>query len=169
MCLLLTVLAGCAVTERNYGTLSFFFDGVPKPGQSNTPGGTSTSKAVDLENIKFTQHPPYENRECDKCHVSGFSSELVVSKDHLCAKCHQGDTFKGKFLHAPAASGQCYACHDPHQSQYPHLLLSQGSDICQYCHDRETFEDLERHKSEKGADCLSCHNPHASENAYLIK
>jgi predicted CXXCH cytochrome family protein len=164
------VLAGCAVTEHNYKTLSFFFDGVPKPGQSDVNVGMPTRKApADGENIKFTQHPPYENRECDKCHASGFSSELVTSKDHLCVQCHKEGTFKGKFLHAPAASGQCYACHDPHQSQYPHLLLTSGSDICLHCHDNSTYENLERHQSEKGKDCLLCHNPHAAENAEMLK
>jgi predicted CXXCH cytochrome family protein len=170
LCLVLVLLAGCAVTERNYKTLSLFFDGVPKPGAAvDTAGLPVIATSADSENIKFTLHPPYENRECEKCHASGFSSELVTSKDHLCIQCHSGDKFQGKFLHAPAASGQCYACHDPHQSQNPHLLLTKGPDICLHCHDRDTFENLERHQSEKGRDCLSCHNPHAAENENFLK
>jgi len=39
-----------------------------------------------------------------------------------------------KFVHGPAATGDCTSCHNPHESNTGRLLVKDGADLCFMCH-----------------------------------
>lgn len=164
--------AGCSTPEARYRTLSFFFDGVPEPGVPKDAAKEQTGTAKQPQaapETQFSLHPPYAERKCEVCHESQGSNQLKMDKSKVCGTCHAPDHFMGKSVHGPVAGGNCYACHDPHKSPNPHLLLETGSAICQKCHKPEDFGEQNSHRTEKGSDCLSCHVPHASDKDRLLK
>ena len=48
---------------------------------------------------------------------------LTQSMPGLCFTCHEETKFKGKSVHQVVSGGMCTGCHDPHQSNYPKILL----------------------------------------------
>jgi predicted CXXCH cytochrome family protein len=116
---------------------------------------------------------------CEACHkaVEGKSHPdqkgsiiLTQKMPDLCYNCHDASKFKGKSVHQPVASGMCTGCHDPHQSNFPKLLVKDVPDLCYNCHDASKF------KGSKGASghtavgmCTGCHNPHSSNSDKILK
>ncbi len=167
--LMVSQCTGCATPESRYKTLSFFFDGVPEPGQEVVVETTNSVVETRPEEPTFYVHQPYAERRCDLCHEGGFSNRLRTVKTKLCGLCHSGEEFEGSVKHGPAVSGQCYGCHDPHKSRYEHLLLDSGSAICGQCHTLETYPGLDKHRAEQGDECLACHSPHSSDKDGLLR
>jgi predicted CXXCH cytochrome family protein len=100
---------------------------------------------------------------------------LVVDRERLCVKCHKDKSATevlpaGLWLHPTSAKGECDACHDPHQSTNPYMLLESDEKICTQCHKEDEMlakvEDKKAHR--QPSDCLSCHNPHIGENRLLL-
>ena len=104
----LALLVGCK-TENKQKWLTFFFDGVPNPNATNAsvviydengqpldraPAIIPTN-AAPVVKIQFHPHPPYENKECDKCHESRFSVKMRGPLLKVCADCHQRNAAKG--------------------------------------------------------------------------
>jgi predicted CXXCH cytochrome family protein len=161
--LCLFLLCGCAEKAR-YPLVSFFFDGVPVPGEPKAE--VRVEKKEEIHKRKTAvEHGPYGAKQCDGCHVAG-SNVLVVPKDELCLRCHVLDMKKN--MHGPLASGGCEVCHQPHLSRYSYLLVSEPKEFCLYCHKAEDVFRNPVHKSGK-EQCTVCHEAHGSDKAYLLK
>ncbi|VAW21056.1 hypothetical protein MNBD_BACTEROID01-1748 [hydrothermal vent metagenome] len=165
-------------TQYNYKTLSFFFDGVPNPGDqdlqvSNDSLTTDSTQNRSLRGQgpvpEYSFHAPYKAKECASCHDQGTMGKLLQPQPGLCFQCH--DDFNNSFeaLHGPVAGGYCTTCHNPHQAKERKLLVRNGEELCLYCHNPELVRDNLFHNISEETNCLTCHNPHGGENRFLIK
>ena len=166
---------GCSRDTRRNLT-SYIFDGVPAPpdpekycaawlaAKQEKSGGVK--KAVKEHG---SVHPPYKEKRCKDCHDTSKAGGLVAPTKELCFMCH--DTIvKGAYGHAPAVSGDCLACHVPHDSNYPHLLKEEKDKICLSCHkERRMAQGLHDRVAKAGIVCYDCHNPHAGNAQYFLK
>ena len=142
-------------------------------------------------------HGPYDAGQCQLCHALAgsltftgqgagaaadtgtggrASGRLLVPRRELCVGCHSekrrgAPETAGLLLHEPVASGQCTACHGPHQSKRRYMLLGENNvAMCTRCHkNRELLMRLPAHAREPEADCLACHNAHVGRTATLLK
>ncbi len=92
---------------------------------------------------------------------------LTQSMPGLCFACHDEANFKGKSVHQAVATGMCTGCHDPHQSNYPKILLKDVPSICFDCHDQKKFKGKSGHTNI--GLCAGCHAPHSSNLDHLLK
>jgi len=174
--LFLIYLSGCSTTH-SYKTLSFFFDGVPDPNNTNSQPNDSTknsdtamyaqnmiSKAITQSSI----HPPYQDKQCQSCHDQSKMGKLIKSPPDLCYNCHEDFSNKYKTLHGPVGGGQCTQCHNPHMSANKDLLVRTGQSLCLNCHDSKPVMDIQAHLTIKNTDCTECHNPHGGENRNFL-
>lgn len=177
----LVILAGCS-TETKQQWLSFFFDGVPRPGDATNrtrvvydedgrpmatlPPPTVTSNHV-LE-VFYSLHPPFEKKECNDCHESKFSQKMKAPQKQLCFGCHADFLANVPTKHAPADWGDCTSCHDPHQSTNRFLLHQTGKALCFECHDDFLESARSVHQPAQAGECGVCHNAHASTNRFLL-
>jgi predicted CXXCH cytochrome family protein len=92
---------------------------------------------------------------------------LVAPGEQLCFLCHDLGTAK-RYVHGPIASGGCLVCHDPHRSQYRHLLVSDAVGFCLHCHDRAALRPVAGHAAAAG-QCTDCHEAHMSDRRYLLR
>ena len=103
---------------------------------------------------------------------------------------------KRKNVH-PALKGGCTACHFPHTSDFPELLIAaypagnyapaskDSFDLCFQCHDTDLLEKevtttatnfrngsqnlhYKHMRGNKARNCTNCHDVHASDNDHLI-
>lgn len=88
-------------------------------------------------------------------------------------KCHS-KMGKDKFVHGPAAVGDCTACHkgdaDKHKASPAKVKfapIKKSSDLCYQCHDRkDTMKGI--HPPVKDGKCTGCHSPHQSPYRYQL-
>ncbi len=171
------LMAGCT-TKINRRWLSLFFDGVP-PLSGTTNATTLTSANAALTNggallsapvaPRLLVHLPYQNRECGECHQSKFSQRLKGTPREVCFGCHDDFLAQAKIRHAPAESGDCLACHHPHESTNQFLLVLAGKALCFDCHDDFLQQAKVKHKPVESGQCLECHDPHQSATKGLLK
>jgi predicted CXXCH cytochrome family protein len=122
------------------------------------------------------QHPvvhPALEAGCGSCHVGTHAGEkpaptLSAPVPALCFTCHDREPILKGIPHAPAANGKCTACHDPHGSAQPKLLIAPVPDLCFTCHSPGTLAKKNVHVSAAQGKCLVCHAPHASESAGVL-
>lgn len=152
----------------------------------------SKTKEVALK-PKIYVHAPYAAGRCNGCHRStsenftmfrskqtsstftkggGKPGVLLAPRKELCIKCHDHlspdkASSSGLWLHTSAAKGDCNACHEPHQSTYPGILLEKPEEICRECHSNEKIMNIPDHR--KPGECLDCHNPHLGINRLMLK
>jgi predicted CXXCH cytochrome family protein len=162
----LLVLSACSPQTR-YDVLSFFFDGVPKPGEA-AKGPASTTMTARAEAATGRKHGPYAAKMCSACHRQDGSNQLILPVEKLCLNCHNLN-IRTRKIHGPVASGGCRVCHDPHGTGKPFMLVAEPSKFCFHCHDPAEVGSHEVHKSLGGAECTDCHNPHGSDNDFLLK
>jgi predicted CXXCH cytochrome family protein len=115
-------------------------------------------------------HLPFAKGECESCHVSKGSAELVANGAELCTTCHEDGGWKGrKFTHPAVEKGpQCLNCHAPHGGAAAPALKAGTATLCFDCHDRGPFERAVRHKAlDQG--CMACHDPHGSGVPELMR
>jgi len=122
-------------------------------------------------------HEPL-NDECETCHESnggdhprndGMEFSLVDDVPELCYMCHDAKNEK-QTVHDPVADGDCLACHSPHSSNQPFLLVNdENTSICESCHDLDWQEKSFVHGPVVGKFCTSCHEVHQSDEAALLK
>jgi predicted CXXCH cytochrome family protein len=170
---LLSFLIGCSPK-----VVSFFFDGVPNPGDSlhialDTLNHSDTIPGKDIAGIAPTSsmqyHPPYKNRKCNLCHDPSSGGKLIQKQPALCYNCHDGFNTIYLNVHGPVDLGACSACHAPHMSENKNLILRTGQDLCFYCHDSRDISRNGKHKITENTDCQECHNPHGSNKKFLLK
>ncbi|WP_085811892.1 cytochrome c3 family protein [Geoanaerobacter pelophilus] len=134
--------------------------------------------ALDASNApaKRSEHLPFAEKRCNDCHNSnqgaGSASEeglLVKPREELCFGCHK-DLLDRPFHHGPAAVGDCLACHLPHDSANPALLVLSKEKLCAKCHtERRRAQRMHDRFVEKGLNCIGCHDPHSGSTTYFLK
>ncbi len=95
-------------------------------------------------------HAPAATGQCLTCHnshVSGNTALLMSPVNKLCTDCHPGHATGIHILAGlqgahpvkgrpdpsrPGRNMSCASCHDPHNSDFPKLMLQKG--LCQRCH-----------------------------------
>lgn len=167
------------------------------PEQSQGPADKHTAPAMPAKEKfappKYFNHPHYASGSCYKCHAvpasfrllgrKNFSStpfrkgggspgKILAPLNALCIRCHLDKSpvmaeSNALRLHAPAAKGECCACHDAHQSTYPHILIKDAQEICDGCHHQNPV--MQRNDHQNPVRCLECHNPHMGINRHLLK
>lgn len=137
-------------------------------------------------------HAPAREGECGSCHrpVAGAAHPDSARTDFtlaargaaLCTECHE--PFTGRTEHAPAAEGECLACHDPHGAARPKLMRRPVNETCFECHEAAGFRvhavvgvDLgsghpvggppDPSRKGESLSCASCHDPHATDTPRL--
>lgn len=125
---------------------------------------------------KKVLHAPADE-SCENCHMpndnqhpqeglKGF--QLADEPATLCFYCHEEYTKTNK--HAPAESGECLMCHDPHSSNSAALLKEANSKaLCMQCHDFEIPKTDIVHAPVKNGACHECHDPHQSDQSAFLK
>lgn len=162
--------SGCAVTESNYKTLSFFFDGVPDPRVKAAPesGGSTFSSIDPSKSPNYSVHKPFKEEKCDDCHKSGL--KMGRNNATICMKCHKDKPTQYDFMHGPVAAGACLWCHYPHESANAHLLRDTDRKVCGQCH---TARMLSTRKVPEHADasrsCLECHFAHGGPAPRMLR
>lgn len=148
---------GCSI-ETRYRVLTFFFEGVPPPGQkAHEAAGMSAVETRLAEPVSF--HRAFREDRCSECHV-GKKRPLKETVPDLCWRCHPRPEPSHPWNHAPERIGDCLACHLGHETMTPYLLLRQGKDLCYKCHRNTYVEDLPAHKDTVLDICVSCHPYH---------
>ncbi|MFQ5752284.1 MAG: cytochrome c3 family protein [bacterium] len=170
---------GCSRSAR-HGLLNFFFDDVPPLEESedkaiadslaqlNLTQETRTDSAIATDPI-WSFHPAAEKKECTTCHDQKQSFSLFEEPENLCVSCH--DQADATVVHAPVEEGDCVACHNPHGSKYPHLLIYKEVTLCFQCHDEEELKPTNAkyiHEPVESGACTTCHNPHGTINPYML-
>jgi predicted CXXCH cytochrome family protein len=173
----ISLAVACSETTR-YRVLSFFFDGVPKPGAARPEqGGAPPVPGQQLDGSAWKRppakpviyHQPYAEHRCDACHSRETGLLLTKPGQGLCRTCHPDTPGAVQYVHGPVAVGDCLACHHPHGSTHPWLLLEDPKDICFRCHFRDDVMEGEYHAGIEGRSCLECHDPHGADNEYFLK
>ncbi len=157
--------------------------------------GASTASVRRQPAQAIFSHAPYAEKRCDQCHQtssmlsfrsfgqkqstaaasprrSGLSGMFVKPRGELCIMCHKYLTAlaaanDGLWLHAPAAQGNCMACHRPHESINPFLLTKKTDQICSQCHKKGLLIKTMDHQTSK--KCIFCHNPHLGKNPVMLR
>jgi predicted CXXCH cytochrome family protein len=113
---------------------------------------------------------------CPSCHKTvegkthpGQKDSIILTQKmpELCFNCHDQSKFKGKSVHVPVTSGLCTGCHDPHQSNYPKILVKDVPGLCYNCHNESKFIGGKSGHTSIGM-CTGCHNPHASNSNKIL-
>jgi len=168
-------LAACS-TQKQYKTLSFFFDGVPHPGNENKASYTDSLYTVDslsysslnLAQTSFFIHDPYREKHCNACHNRGQMGSFNNSLEDICYQCHPTLLAPQKSEHGPVAAGYCTKCHNPHKSFNENLLIQTGQDLCFSCHIKAEIKETIFHNILEESTCTYCHLPHGSDNTSLL-
>ncbi len=166
-------------------------DKTPAPEMAKVSQAPSKETAVELKPVLYS-HTPYAAGNCNLCHRTetnfkmfapkgsvarftkggGMPGVLIAPRIELCVTCHvfmsvQKAAAEGLWLHAAVAKGDWNACHDPHQSNYPDVLIKEPKEICNKCHYGEKIMNIPDHS--KPGECLDCHTPHLGKNRLLLK
>ncbi|MBK3515882.1 hypothetical protein JIV24_00920 [Carboxylicivirga sp. N1Y132] len=168
-------VVGCS-TEKHYKTLSFFFDGVPKPGSQGQGEkvirdfsyNESVLAAARERHNQIIQHAPYQERSCDICHIPQSMGDLRQEMPGLCYQCHEDFNDRYKYIHGPVSAGYCTSCHHAHNSRNSNLLLREGQLLCYHCHEQKMVMNNEVHADIGNYNCTECHNPHGGEDPFMF-
>lgn len=124
-----------------------------------------------------TQHVPFAEGSCSACHRAPFGSRIRLRSRgaRLCTACHGEFTppADGGVVHAALDDDRgragCLACHDPHMSSRPTLLVESGPKLCAPCHEEiVSAAGAEGGHVVASDDCLTCHEPHAAAAVGLL-
>ena len=158
---------------------------------------------------KGSRHPALD-MGCDTCHTThkvgdktkqDFAYHLTKPAPALCLDCHdpKDESLQKAHQNQPFGTAVCTQCHNPHQSDQPHLIqkfahppFAEGScdtchqapkdgkvvltnsdsrALCTTCHS-EQAEKMEKAKVQHpGAlgECIACHNPHAGKTPGFLQ
>jgi predicted CXXCH cytochrome family protein len=87
----------------------------------------------------------------------------------LCYTCHKSWATE-PVSHAPVASGDCLACHDPHAGRADPLLVDRPDQLCVRCHDVDSLTtERVKHTAVKEGYCVGCHDSHGGKERGMVK
>lgn len=172
----LSLAPACSETTR-YRVLSFFFDGVPKPGSEavadagptdRAPTAVSDGATPRARAIEMYAHPPYAQGRCGACH-NPESGQLIKALDEgLCQMCH-AKVAQERYVHGPVAVNACTFCHHYHTAPQPRILLKRVPELCLECHDKSDLTTGTHHETIESRSCVDCHNPHGGDDRFFLK
>ena len=155
----------------------------PKPGPAavvvqaqKAAARNATLAPLPAKPAPVSSHAPFEADDCKICHQSADPKQpgpLQKPVPSLCLDCHEefDAVLKRAHTHAPARAA-CTSCHNPHNANYPKLLLQEPRALCTSCHDKIgqiSGSATVPHKAlTTGAQCTNCHNPHGSAVEKLL-
>ncbi len=147
--------------------------------QMQRSGGELCLVCHQAKKEEFSQdvvHAPVEEGcvDCHDPHESAMRFQLkgdggAVSS--LCFQCHESEMFTKEHRHGPVGSGDCIACHQPHASKNPSLLIApqEKSELCFRCHqDRKEDFSMKHVHPPVVEDCGQCHDPHSSPARFQL-
>lgn len=157
----------CSVTEKNYTTLSFFFDGVPDP-NAKAKGGPGAVALDMASSPTYSVHKPYAAGACAECHSQAY--ELTPQDSGICMKCHKDRTNEYPKMHGPVAAAACLWCHAPHESAEAHLMKKPAREVCLQCHEAASLsvERVPEH-ADAARSCLDCHSGHGGTASFFLR
>ena len=82
------------------------------------------------------------------------------------AKCHS-TMGKAKYVHGPAAVGDCTFCHQQ-TGKHAFKPIKNVGELCYQCHNRED-QGKHVHPPVKDGECTGCHDPHQSPNKFQLR
>jgi predicted CXXCH cytochrome family protein len=86
----------------------------------------------------------------------------------ITAKCHT-NIGKAKFVHGPAAVGECVTCHQlVKDEKHKFLPIQNSEETCNKCHDPMQKKGTIHAPVAKG-ECTKCHDPHQSDRQFQLK
>lgn len=129
---------------------------------------------AELFDGKATVHAATE--DCGSCHEvtldeRGTTITLADSEPGLCLGCHAelAPAAAGDLAHPhPVVAEGCGACHSPHASAVPRLLLAREGELCAGCHALESLAAPHGGLLSSGTACARCHAPHGGAEAKLL-
>lgn len=166
---LILIMAGLALNscspETRYEVLTFFFTGVPPPGEDEKPVEAAQASAGGLaaareRQAKFKEarmvhlrrplawiHGPFAANECSKCHALGASKKFTAAF---------GDSGVG------AIGG----------GVGPRLVMP-IEELCISCHSEKGTETADKrglrlHAPVASGFCVGCHSPHQSQRQFML-
>ena len=164
---------------KHYRVLSFFFDGVPRPGEEKKigyerkPGGIMDAGSDGFTesfaaNVKQYVHPPYRDNQCAACHNTRTGQLVSSVSEGLCTGCHRNIPGDVRYVHGPVAVRACLFCHHQHASTYPRMLLTDPKSLCLRCHSEADLSTGPHHAQAFSSACIECHNPHGEDNRFFL-
>ena len=121
--------------------------------------------------LSTSLHEPFENKECNKCHVPG-KTKLVKQGISLCTDCHEStlEGFNRIYSHlvSSATENLCLNCHGPHGSNVANLLRDREDRVCFSCHVEAEASLSTKYKHPKLEKCSDCHSSHGSNTRYFM-
>ncbi len=152
--------SGCS-TETHYQMLTFFFTGVPAPGEEQAAskeaekpaGAAPASKRTRREFFQepqFFVHGPYGAGQCDRCHAVAASKPF---------RTEAAEAIK------PAAA--------PERKSIGPRLAAPLKELCLTCHSDMAYtvaqaQGLWMHGPVANGWCVACHSPHRSARQYML-
>lgn len=102
------------------------------------------------------------------CYALSDQSRVAYAAGDSCVtyQCHSR-IGKDKFVHGPAAVGDCSGCHIS-QGKHKFAPIKKASDLCYKCHEKVDTKNA-IHKPVKDGNCTKCHNPHQSPYKYFLR
>jgi predicted CXXCH cytochrome family protein len=175
----LSALAWACSEPARSRVLNFFFDGVDQPEEDRRRGYAPTGRAISGElgeaaarrgqpERLMVIHAPYRENKCDACHNAN-TGLLFQPPQGLCRSCHADIPGPAPFVHGPVIVGACLACHHPHGSAYPHVLLADASSLCFNCHRQEDLGPAPYHILPAEQTCNECHDAHGGADQYFLR
>lgn len=172
------IFFSCSV-NKNYKTLSLFFDGVPNPADtliSDSILDSQLSENADASEIdstlqetnKIIYHGPYQYKECNSCHDLNSIGNMIIDEPELCYQCHTDYNELYPEIHGPVDGGFCTSCHNPHSSKEPALLVDRVNSLCLFCHKVEELSEFDMHRGGDDFLCTDCHNPHGGNSRLMF-
>lgn len=175
LCAVLICWLGCS-EEKNYKTLSFFFDGVPDPHARPTTHPLSpeelasmTPEARQAMASARSIHKPYADQNCTACHPQDIQSFAPAQDSLVCMNCHKPVLTEHQAMHGAVVGRACLWCHEPHESLNPSLLKTTAASMCTQCHERELLSQRVTSHQLAAGNCLDCHTGHGGERAPFLK
>jgi DmsE family decaheme c-type cytochrome len=109
--------------------------------------------------------------DCHNAHGSTRDRQLRSSpnQDQVCVKCHSDKRGPFVFEHEPVRAEGCTACHTPHSSVYPRMLLTARiNTLCLQCH-VQIPTGVHGSQNQYRQVCVICHmNIHGSNVSDLF-
>jgi predicted CXXCH cytochrome family protein len=136
-------------------------------GCSSPPGDGAVQDSRPASPWPLHAHPG----ACSDCHAAFDRHHVPTSapSPSSCTtpSCHASLVDPGAIAHAPVILGDCGACHVPHASREPDLLLAAPAPLCGSCHGQ--LFSCPSTRASNAASCTSCHDPHGGASRHFLR